>query len=116
MSHLKVIICLVMVILLVVLSVVPAMANSIRGNLTISDGTVKGTYFATVDAGCTSTTTVTVQKKVDGVWTTAAYSSGSKKATASGSADGGTEFRATAVLTVYKDGKQVDRLTVSSYK
>ena len=115
MSRSKVL-CMVICILLVVLSVVPALANSISGNLTVSGGTVKGSFVATVDRGCTSTTTVSLQKKVDGVWQYAGSGSGTKSATATGSAAGGTEFRATAVLTVYKDGKQVDRLTVSAYK
>jgi hypothetical protein len=48
------------------------------------------------------------------VWTYAASGSGTRCASASGSASGATEFRATAVLTVYRDGVQVDRLTVSS--
>ena len=115
MSRSKVL-CLVICILLAVLSVVPAMANSIRGSLTVSGGTVRGSYSATVDPGCTSTTTVSLQKKVDGVWQYAGSGSGTKSATATGSAAGATAYRATAVLTVYKDGKQVDRLTVTSCK
>jgi hypothetical protein len=51
---------------------------------------------------------------VNGVWTYAASGSGTKSATASGSTSGATEFRATAVLTVYRDGVQVDRLTVTT--
>ena len=115
MSRSKVL-CLVICILLVVLSVVPALANGLSGSLTVSGGTVKATYVATVDSGCTSTTTVSIQKKVDGVWQYAGSGSGTRYATATGSASGATAYRATAVLTVYKDGKQVDRLTVSSYK
>ncbi len=113
MSRSKVL-CLVICVLVLVLSAVPALANSLKSNLTVSGGTVKGTCVATVDPGCTSTTTISVQKKVNGVWTYAASGSGTRSATASGSTSGATEFRATAVLTVYRDGVQVDRLTVSS--
>ncbi len=113
MSRSKVL-CLVICALLFVLSAVPALANGIRANLTVSGGTVKGVCSATVDPGCTSTTTISVQKKVNGVWQYAASGSGTRGATASGSASGATEFRATAVLTVYRDGVQVDRLTVST--
>ncbi len=105
---------LVICVLFLVLSAVPALANSIKANLTVSGGTVKGSCVATVDSGCTSTTTISVQKKVNGVWTYAASGSGTRCASASGSASGATEFRATAVLTVYRDGVQVDRLTVSA--
>ena len=115
MSRSKVL-CMVICILLVVLSVVPAMANGLKSSLTVSGGTVKGSCVATVDAGCTSSTTISIQKKVDGVWQYAGSGSGTKSATATGSASGATEYRATAVLTVYKDGKQVDRLTVTSCK
>ena len=113
MSRSKVL-CLVICVLLFVLSAVPALANTLRATLTVSGGTVRGTCAATVDAGCTSRTTISVQKKVDGVWTYAASGSGTKTATASGSTSGATEYRATAVLTVYRDGVQVDRLTVST--
>ena len=115
MSRSKVL-CLVICVLLAVLSVVPALANGLRSTLTVSGGTVKGTCVATVDAGCTSKTTISIQKKVDGVWQYAGSGSGTKSATASGSTSGATEFRATATLTVYKDGVQVDRLTVCSSK
>ena len=115
MSRSKVL-CMVICILLVVLSVVPAMANSIRSTLTVSGGTVKAACSASVDAGCTSSTTISIQKKVDGVWQYAGSGSGTTSATATGSAAGATAYRATAVLTVYKDGKQVDRLTVTSCK
>ena len=115
MSRSKVL-CLVICVLFLVLSVVPALANGIRANLTVSGGTVKGICSAIVDSGCTSTTTISVQKKVNGVWQYAAYSSGTRSAIASGSASGATEYRATAVLTVYRDGVQVDRLTVSASK
>ncbi len=115
MSRSKVL-CLVICVLLFVLSAVPALANGIRATLTVSGGTVKGTCVATVNAGCTSTTTISVQKKVDGVWQYAASGSGTKNATATGSASGATEYRATAVLTVYRDGVQVDRLTVTTCK
>lgn len=106
--------CLVICILIAVLSVVPALANSISGNVTVSGGTVRGSFVASVDRGCTSKTTVSLQKKVDGVWQYAGSASGTKSATATGSTAGATEFRATATLTVYKDGKQVDRLTVTA--
>ena len=115
MSRSKVL-CLVICILIAVLSAVPALANGLKSTLTVSGGTVKASCSATVDAGCTSKTTISIQKKVDGVWQYAGSGSGTKNASASGSASGATEFRATAVLTVYKDGKQVDRLTVSSSK
>ena len=115
MSRSKVL-CLVICVLLFVLSAVPALANGIRATITVSGGTVKGTCAATVDAGCTSTTTISVQKKVDGVWQYAASGSGTRSATATGSASGATEFRATAVLTVYRNGVQVDRLTVTASK
>ena len=115
MSRSKVL-CMVICILLVVLSVVPAMANSLKSTLTVSGGTVKASCSATVDSGCTSSTKISIQKKVDGVWQRAGSGSGTKNASASGSASGATEYRATAVLTVYKDGKQVDKLTVTSYK
>ena len=115
MSRSKVL-CLVICVLIAVLSVAPAMANSLKSTLTVSGGTVKGTCVATVDKGCTSSTTISIQKKVDGVWQYAGSGSGTKSATATGSASGATEYRATAVLTVYKDGKQVDRLTVTSCK
>ena len=115
MSRSKVL-CMVICILLVVLSVVPAMANSLKSTLTVSGGTVKGTCVATVDAGCTSTTTISIQKKVDGVWQYAGSGSGTKTASATGSTSGATAYRATAVLTVYRDGVQVDRLSVTTYK
>ena len=115
MSRSKVL-CLVICVLLFVLSAVPALANGIKANLTVSGGTVKGSCVATVDSGCTSKTTISVQKKVNGVWQYAASGSGTKTASASGSASGATEYRATAVLTVYRDGVQVDRLTVSASK
>ena len=108
--------CLVICILLAVLSVVPALANGLKSSLTVSGGTVKAVCSATVDAGCTSKTTISIQKKVDGVWQSAGSGSGTKNATATGSTSGATAYRATAVLTVYKDGVQVDRLTVTSYK
>ena len=113
MSRSKVL-CLVICVILFVLSAVPALANGIRATLSVSGGSVRGTCVATVDSGCTSRTTISVQKKVDGVWTYAASGSGTRCASASGSASGATEFRATAVLTVYRDGVQVDRLTVSA--
>ena len=113
MSRSKVL-CLVICVILFVLSAVPALANGIRAKLSVSGGSVRGTCVATVDSGCTSRTTISVQKKVDGVWTYAASGSGTKTATASGSTSGATEFRATAVLTVYRDGVQVDRLTVTT--
>ncbi len=113
MSRSKVL-CLVICVLLFVLSAVPALANTLRASLSVSGGTVKGTCVATVDSGCTSTTTISVQKKVDGVWQYAGSGSGTRSATATGSASGATQYRATAVLTVYRDGVQVDRLTVST--
>ena len=113
MSRSKVL-CLVICALLFVLSAVPALANGIKATLTVSGGTVKGSCVATVDTGCTSKTTISVQKKVDGVWQYAASGSGTKTATATGSTSGATEFRATAVLTVYRNGVQVDRLTVTA--
>ena len=115
MSRSKVL-CLVICVLLFVLSAVPALANSIRATITVSGGTVKGTCAATVDSGCTSKTTISVQKKVDGVWQYSASGSGTKTATATGSTSGATEFRATAVLTVYRNGVQVDRVTVTTSK
>lgn len=115
MSRSKVL-CLVICVLLFVLSAVPALANTLRASLSVSGGTVKGVCSATVDAGCTSRTTISVQKKVNGVWQYAASGSGTRTASASGSASGATEYRATAVLTVYRDGVQVDRLTVTTCK
>ena len=75
----------------------------------ISDGRV-----AKLEAGCTASTTVYVQAKSGSGWTTKASGSGGREASASCTAQKGTEYRAYAVATIYdSEGNKVD--TVKSY-
>ena len=66
------------------------------------------------EAGCTASTTVYVQAKSGSGWTTKASGSGGREASASCTAQKGTEYRAYAVATIYdSEGNKVD--TVKSY-
>ena len=67
-----------------------------------------------LEAGCTAKTTVYVQAKSGSSWITKASGSGSREASASYTAQRGTEYRAYAIAKIYdSNGKQVD--TVKGY-
>lgn len=89
--------------------------NLVWVGLSFSNGKVIGDGKVTkLEAGCTASTTVYVQAKSGSRWTTKASGSGGREASASCTAQKGTEYRAYAVATIYgSEGNKVD--TVKSY-
>lgn len=89
--------------------------NLVWAGLSFSNGKVMGDGKVTkLKAGCTASTTVYVQAKSGSRWTTKASGSGGREASASCTAQKGTEYRAYAVATIYdSEGNNVD--TVKSY-
>lgn len=89
--------------------------NSVRAVLSFSGGKVIGeSRVKKLEVGCTASTTVYVQAKSGSGWTTKASGSGGREASASCTAQKGTEYRAYAVATIYgSEGNKVD--TVKSY-
>lgn len=93
--------------------------NSLTVNISQSNGQVKGIAFARVKKNCTAYVTVTVQKKVNENWVSAAWASGGREACATCAMTSGYEYRIYGTLTVYDAlGKEVDRITKysQSYK
>lgn len=90
-------------------------ANAVRVTLSFSNGKAMGNSKITkLEAGCTASTTVYVQAKSGSGWTTKASGSGGREASASCTAQKGTEYRAYVVATIYdNEGNKVD--TVKSY-
>ena len=84
--------------------------NNVQAILRFSNGkAISDGRVAKLEAGCTASTTVYVQAK-----TTKASGSGGREASASCTAQKGTEYRAYAVATIYdSEGNKVD--TVKSY-
>lgn len=89
--------------------------NKVNAILSFSNGKANGAGRATaLEAGCTAKTTVYVQEKSNGKWKSIASGSGTRDASASCTAQTGTEYRAYAVMTVYNsNGVKVD--SVSGY-
>lgn len=89
--------------------------NLVWAGLSFSNGKVMGDGKVTkLKAGCTASTTVYVQAKSGSRWTTKASGSGGREASASCTAQKGTEYRAYSVATIYdSEGNKVD--TVKSY-
>ena len=76
--------------------------NLVWVGLSFSNGKVIGDGKVTkLEAGCTASTTVYVQAKSGSRWTTKASGSGGREASASCTAQKGTEYRAYAVATIY---------------
>ena len=89
--------------------------NNVQAILRFSNGkAISDGRVAKLEAGCTASTTVYVQAKSGSGWTTKASGSGGREASASCTAQKGTEYRAYAVATIYdSEGNKVD--TVKSY-
>ena len=88
--------------------------NNVQAILRFSNGkAISDGRVAKLEAGCTASTTVYVQAKSGSGWTKAS-GSGGREASASCTAQKGTEYRAYAVATIYdSEGNKVD--TVKSY-
>ena len=86
--------------------------NNVQAILRFSNGkAISDGRVAKLEAGCT---TVYVQAKSGSGWTTKASGSGGREASASCTAQKGTEYRAYSVATIYdSEGNKVD--TVKSY-
>ena len=89
--------------------------NNVQAILRFSNGkAISDGRVAKLEAGCTASTTVYVQAKSGSGWTTKASGSGGREASASCTAQKGTEYRTYAVATIYdSEGNKVD--TVKSY-
>ena len=90
--------------------------NSVRAVLSFSGGKVIGeSRVKKLEVGCTASTTVYVQAKSGSGWTTKASGSGGREASASCTAQKGTEYRAYAVATIYdSEGNKVDTVRATA--
>lgn len=89
--------------------------NNVRVTLSFSNGKATGvSKMKKIATGCTAKTTVYVQAKSGNSWSNEASEEGGREASASCTAQKGTEYRARAVVTIYNsDGVKVD--SVSGY-